>query len=154
MRSPRLAALAMARFHIVRRVRPRYGRAAGAVEAVTGVLVLAYPASSISFAVSAALFGLFVVLVARALRGGERFPCACFGRHGDAISRTTLLRAGALLTVSLAGAGVALATTGVPTPSTRLDGVLVAALTLCALVLTAELIRQRPFSTILGESSS
>lgn len=95
LRKPRLAALAMADFGVVRRTRRWQGLALGAAESSLGVCVLlsvgALPLVGIT-----ALLWVFCAVIAKALIAGERFPCLCFGDEASILSSKTLIRALAL----------------------------------------------------------
>lgn len=104
LRHPFPASLAIVRFGLARRVRPEVGRAAGAIELAAGTLLLARPQSPWAYLPAAALLLAFVSLLARAVRRGERFACACFGaRENDSITPVTVLRTSVLLAFSLGG---------------------------------------------------
>jgi hypothetical protein len=102
LRSPGRAAVSLVRFGLARRARRTAGRALGVLEGAVALALVAAPTSLVPLAVAAALFAAFCVLIARALRAGQRFDCGCLGA-GETLGRPTLLRALALLAVALAG---------------------------------------------------
>jgi hypothetical protein len=61
----------------------------------------------VSSALSSALLGFFIALLAQAYLKGLRIDCGCFG-SGDTLSARTLARDGALLAASLAMTALAL----------------------------------------------
>lgn len=90
--NPLPAAAAMQNFGLARRPRRWLGRAAGATEVAVAV-GLAVPATRRAGAVAAAvLAAAFAFLIARALRRGQVFPCACLGA-GEPVGREGLWRA-------------------------------------------------------------
>jgi hypothetical protein len=95
---PELAAQALTGFGIVGESRNELGRLLGIAELVLCVGLVVYPEFTI-LPVTVALW-VFSFLIARVLRNGQQFPCACFGRSEDVISRKTLFRTTALAVVS------------------------------------------------------
>jgi Methylamine utilisation protein MauE len=104
LRRPFPASLAIVRFGLARRVRPEVGRAAGAIEVAAGTLLVARPQSPWAYVPAAALLFVFAFLLARAVRRGERFACACFGAgEDDSIGPATVVRTAVLLAFSIGG---------------------------------------------------
>jgi hypothetical protein len=117
LRRPAPAASALVDFGIARRARDGAGRALGAIEAglaaalIVG-LAVGGAAATAAAAAAALLFATFTVLIARSLRDGASFECACFG-SGTPLSSITLVRAGLL-----AALGAVLAVTAGPATAT------------------------------------
>lgn len=101
-RRPALAAMALVDFGIARRVWPRLGLALGVAELALAATLAATPRAGAILA--AATLWAFTLIIARSLRLGKRFPCACFGESADQLSGRTLARA-----ALLAGLATALA---------------------------------------------
>lgn len=139
------AALALAQFRMVRRVRLELGRAAGVTELVVGLGLFFGPAELWLPAAAVMLLG-FSVMIGAALSRGERFDCACFGGHGAPLGALTLARTLSLFLV--AGAGVVAAVSGSSSPSwdELFAGVSMGALFLSSVFVIVELTRGRPFS--------
>lgn len=104
IRRPELVAMSMVDFGIADAVHPRFGRGFGALELMLAVMLV--PSGLWSGRLSwltptavAMLLWSFVVLLARSLISGHRFPCHCFGNDESALSGWTLGR-----TIVLAGA--------------------------------------------------
>jgi len=94
--NPEPAAAALRDFGLVRRSRRWLGGVAGATE-IAVAAALAVPATRRDGAVAAAVLAAgFTFLVARALRRGHEFPCACLGA-GEPVSREGVWRAGLTL---------------------------------------------------------
>ena len=96
LRRPRLAAMAMVDFGVVRRPVTGLGLALGLVEVGLGLVLLTGLLAGPALGVATLLLGLFTVLLARSLAAGAEFPCQCFGGEDDAISARTLARTGGL----------------------------------------------------------
>jgi hypothetical protein len=97
LRRPSSAAIAIANFRLARRPRVALGRLLGAAELLTAV-ALALPWSRRGGTVGAGLLSLgFLVVVATALRRGDKFNCGCLGDTDDQIGWHTLGRAGLML---------------------------------------------------------
>lgn len=150
LRHPAAAAMAIHRFGVLPWVRPIYGRLLGALELLLALWLVLYPTSAAPFAVGACLLAAFMFLIARALAGGHRFACACFGDSDENLSIRTLIRAGALLLLAVAAAifGKIQASSGL-TWYTHVMGVAVGLLLLCAVFVSVDLMRAHPFSTRL-----
>lgn len=110
-RKPRLAALAIVDFGVMKEVRTEAGLGLALVELILAValilsVVVGGAAAIAVAALAAVLLWTFVVLIARALRSPERFSCFCFGSDAGlsawTLTRSTLL---ALLATALAFAG-------------------------------------------------
>ena len=108
---PAPAAVAIARFRVLRNPRSLHGSLLGAFETALAVALVAGQAMPVVLGLTAALLAAFAALIARSLAAGERFPCMCFGQQDEGLSAWTLLRTAALgaLAVLLltAGAGSA-----------------------------------------------
>jgi len=96
LRRPRLAAMAMVDFGVVRRPSAGLGLGLGAVEVGLGLLLLSGRTTTAALATATALLVLFSALLARSLAAGASFPCQCFGGEDKAISIGTLSRTGGL----------------------------------------------------------
>jgi len=96
LRRPRLAALAIADFGLVRHPRRGYGIVLGLAE--LGLAASLAPQPRMPLVLGAVSFALlaFTAVVARALWRSDRFACFCFGGEEE-LSRTSLLRNLALL---------------------------------------------------------
>lgn len=111
VRRPALAAMAMADFGVVRRVRPPLGLLVGLAElglaAALALGIWADPLARPTAIVAAGVLWLFALLIARSLQAGDRFACFCFGESDDRLSGLTLARTAglALLATGLALAG-------------------------------------------------
>jgi hypothetical protein len=145
---PFAASVALVRFGLARRVRPAFGRVAGAVELAAGALLVALPFSGWAYVLPTALLFLFVVLIGRALLRHERFSCGCFGAdEADTIGVWTLARALAFL--GLCMAALAWALRGSPSgieATTRLDAVAAACVALAATQLALTIRSTNPFT--------
>lgn len=111
----RETALSLVAFRIARRIRLGAARMFAAGEGALGVsLILSATfrpgALRELLGVAGALLAGFVIVIARSLRRGDSFPCMCFGSREGSVSRLTLLRAGALMSVSIAADAVAVIT--------------------------------------------
>jgi hypothetical protein len=149
VRHPFPSALALRRFGLVRRLRPRLGRALGAAELALAAALIFSPRPQVPLLLAAILLLAFVVLIGRALLRGERFACGCFGEGAETISWTTAGRTASLLGAAALALGAAL-TTGVEIPlEIRVQGASLGVLALGAVALGLELRRTRPFSTRL-----
>jgi hypothetical protein len=96
LRRPALAAMAMVDFGVLRRARPRLGRALGAAEVLLALFLATGTLPVFSLPITAGLLWLFVLLIAKSLWVGERFACFCFGDADSKLSRLTLVRTAAL----------------------------------------------------------
>jgi signal transduction histidine kinase len=94
VRRPALAAMALVDFGVARRVWPRLGLALGVTELALAATLAVVPRAGAIVAV--AILWAFTLVIARSLRTGERFPCACFGESADQLSGRTLARAALL----------------------------------------------------------
>jgi hypothetical protein len=94
LRRPALAARALVSFQITRRPKPLLGGLLGTAEVALALGLALVPGIAVFVAVP--LLWFFTVLIARALRGDEKFACFCFGESEDALSRWTLARTAAL----------------------------------------------------------
>jgi uncharacterized membrane protein YphA (DoxX/SURF4 family) len=102
-----LFAMSVDAYHIL----PEWGSIAVArilpwFELTLGVLLIAGVWKKIALPAASALLALFFALMVRSYAKGEGIDCGCFG-PGEAISPITLLRDGALLTLSLILTGAA-----------------------------------------------
>lgn len=75
-----------------------------------GALLLISPVVSsglvlLATAIAACTLLIFTAFIARALRAGRRFACACFGSDGEEITWTTLIRSVTLAVVAMSCAG-------------------------------------------------
>jgi Methylamine utilisation protein MauE len=147
LRRPFPASLAIVRFGLAKRVRPVVGRAAGATEVAAGALLLARPQSPWAYVPAAALLLVFAFLLARAVRRGERFACACFGAgENDSITAATVLRTAVLLALCLGGlAWVELASLRPPYDVGYLQAVATTCVLLASLHLAATINSTHPF---------
>jgi hypothetical protein len=147
LRRPFPASLAIVRFGLAKRVRPRVGRAAGAVELAAGVALMARPQSPWTYMPAAALLFVFVFLLARAVGRGERFACACFGaRETDSITPVTILRTAVLLALCVGGlAWTQLASLRPPDGAGYLQAVAASCVLLASLHLAATISSTHPF---------
>ncbi len=107
LRHPLIAATSAVNFRVAGRTRRAVGLAIGGAETTAAVLVLVpVPVICAAGCVTAiALAITFALVIARALHSGEHFACHCLPGSDDDISAATLWRALALA----AGAGIALA---------------------------------------------
>ena len=96
LRRPALAAMAMNDFGVLRRIRPRLGSALGAAELLLALSLITGALPVVSLAVTAVLLWFFVLLIARSLHLGKDFSCYCFGDSDSRVSRSALVRTGAL----------------------------------------------------------
>jgi hypothetical protein len=96
LRRPTLAAMAIVDFGVLRRVRPRLGSALGAAELLLALFLATGALPVPSLAIAGGLLWLFVLLLAKSLWAGERFPCFCFGDADSKLSPLTLVRTAAL----------------------------------------------------------
>jgi hypothetical protein len=95
-----LATRAMAEFGLIQQQRSIYGKTLGLGEIGIGIGLIVLPWC---FALTAtALLAAFTTLIGRALHRGKRFPCGCFGRREELISRRALGRTLVLTIVSAA----------------------------------------------------
>jgi hypothetical protein len=149
-RRPFASALAMVRFGVLKRIRPRAGRLLGAVEVATGAALVVAPDPFIPVVVGVALLGTFTVLIAAALARGRSFDCACFGTD-EQISWSTVARNLVFLAVAVSGAVAVRPGSGTPLPDAddRLLGALVGVLVMCGYLLLSTMARLRPFATTL-----
>jgi Methylamine utilisation protein MauE len=142
------AAVALTRFRLARHVRPDVAGAVGAGELALAVALLLDPTGIWSTAAAAAVLAVFTAVVARAVRAGETFPCACFGNEQRPLSAATIVRNLALL--AAAGAGLAAAALGVRTTAAdRAYGIVLGALLVCGVLLVDRLVETRPFRSDL-----
>jgi hypothetical protein len=105
IRAPALAALALVDFRLAKHARLRWGRLTGIAEVALSALLAAGvivgpPLSVLALAAACIVLTGFTVLIGRGLLAGERFPCACFGKAETKLSAFTLVRTGALASVS------------------------------------------------------
>lgn len=103
---PRVAAEAIRNFGVLRAASLGAARLVGFVEAVCGAAVIFWLSSPMPSAMSAFLFSLFAILVARSLRQGKTFSCGCLFSDRDEIGEHTLVRA-ALLAATASAAALA-----------------------------------------------
>jgi hypothetical protein len=96
LRRPTRAAMAIVDFGVLRRVRPALGSVLGGAELALALALVTGLLPIVFLPLAATLLWVFVVLIARSLRDGERFECFCFGGAGSKLSGLTLLRTGAL----------------------------------------------------------
>lgn len=109
---PRQTAYALIAFRVIRRPSIGAAFALAAVEGTIGSSLIAAAMSSthlsvLLLGVTSILFAAFVLVIARALRRGDSFPCMCFGSSAAKLSRITLLRGGALLVAAAAATAAA-----------------------------------------------
>jgi hypothetical protein len=152
IRSPLGAALAMARFGLLREVNPWAGRAAGAVELGTAAGILLWPNQVLPLLETSGLLFFFVILLAIALVRGNRFPCACFGTHGSPLSIMTLLRTLLLLIISVGCLLTVMLGLSVSAPDTRVLGLCIGAVIVCIVGLLQETWVSAPFARRFGVS--
>jgi hypothetical protein len=100
LRRPMPTAVAMVRFGVVPRPRPAVGAALGLLELLVAAGLVWPHGEQPALGAAAVLLTAFAVLLARALAGSDRFPCACFGDGGEPISAWTLTRAALLALVA------------------------------------------------------
>src|SRR5918994_7995434 len=100
--NPAPAAEAIVHFGVAKTARPLLGRLLGTLELGLAVLLAFQLATRVALAGSLLLLAIFVVLIGRSLRRGDRFDCACFVGMEGAVSRSTLARSFALTVISLA----------------------------------------------------
>jgi methylamine utilization protein MauE len=96
LRSPRLAALSLADFRLVRHPRTWMGWALGGAElAVAAALAVAAgrAGTTVPAVAAAALFAAFAGVIARALAAPHEFSCFCFGPADRPLSVWSMLRA-------------------------------------------------------------
>jgi Methylamine utilisation protein MauE len=110
-RSPWVPALAIVNFGVAKRPSLRLAWAVALGEIGLAAMLLISPVMSSSFAPLAAgsaavVLLAFSLLIARALRSGRSFACACFGNGDDRLSNRTLARACALGVLAVACAAV------------------------------------------------
>ena len=143
LRRPGHAAVAISNFGLTRSIRRSYGSALGMFELALAVClaITAFPAAPSSaralvLAATAALLALFAFLIARSVRRGDRFPCACFGDGSEEISRRSLARTLAIGLVGLLPLAATLTSAdGFPSRDSLLAGVVgVGALSTAVLV--------------------
>ncbi len=96
LRRPALAAMAIVDFGVLRRARPRLGRALGGAELLLALFLATGTLPVLSMPIAAGLLWLFVLLIAKSLWVGEKFACFCFGDADSKLSRLTLVRTAAL----------------------------------------------------------
>jgi hypothetical protein len=143
---PITAALAMVRFGLTRSVNVWMGRAAGGIEIAVAAAIVLSPSPGPPLTAACLLLLLFVALIARALARGERFPCACFGKHGSPISTSTLTRTVLLLILSLGCLVMAARAAAPPEIGERLLALCVGAVLVALIALALEVHRTAPFS--------
>jgi Methylamine utilisation protein MauE len=143
------AALALTRFRLARHVRPAAARAIGAGELALSFALLLDPRGTWSLAAAAVLLAVFTAVVARAVRAGEAFPCACFGHEQRPISTLTLVRNLGLVAVACAAAAGAAAGART-TVADRAYGIVLGALLVCTLLIVDRLAQTQPFRSDLG----
>jgi hypothetical protein len=106
VRHPFVAATVMVNFRVIRRASKAAGALLGWAEVAVAALLLA-PVAAVAVAGCAAA-GLFaaayVVVTARALRAGERFPCNCLPGLTGEVSRASVARAVAMVVAAVCGA--------------------------------------------------
>jgi hypothetical protein len=110
-RSPWTPALAVVNFGVVKQPSLRLAWAIALGEIGLAAILLISPVMSPSLAALAAgsaacVLLAFSLLIARALRSGRSFACACFGSGDDRLSSSTLARASALGLLAVACAAV------------------------------------------------
>lgn len=153
LQRPGRAAVSLVRFGLARRARRGAGRVLGLAEGAVAAALLTLPASPLPLAAAALLFAAFALLIARALRAGERFDCGCLGGDGETLGPATLLRAVALLAVALtgiaAGAAVAGGDAAAASAADRLLALGVGALLVLQAWAVARLRRLEPFDPAL-----
>jgi hypothetical protein len=106
-RSPWNAAFAAVDFGVARRPSLRIAWIVAGGELSLAAVLLVSPAISSAFAVAAATVAaitliVFCALIARALRAGRSFDCACFGADSEGLSGRTMIRSGTLAVIALA----------------------------------------------------
>lgn len=94
VRHPRLAALAMTDFGVVRVPRRGYGLFLGSGELALALLLLV--TSQAGLVIATGLLWVFTGAIARSLILGRRFSCFCFGDAEGSLSWSTLARTGLL----------------------------------------------------------
>jgi hypothetical protein len=107
LRRPEVAAAAVQSFGLLTRPGRSVGVAAGAAELALAAACVAGALGAVDTRavaiVAAVVLVALATVIARSLRAGQTFTCACFGPN-DELSGTTLARALALTAVALAGA--------------------------------------------------
>ena len=98
---PKSSALALVGFRIRRSASDAAARGVGTTEVLAGACAIVLPSVGMAALPSAVLFGLFSLLVGRAVKNGESFSCGCFGSREEPISGSTLLRASMLFSVAV-----------------------------------------------------
>lgn len=127
VRSPWNAAFAAVDFGVARRPSLLLAWLVAGGEIVLATALVIAPAMSSGFAIATATAAgftllVFCILIARALRAGRSFDCACFGaNNGEGLTSKTLIRSCALAIVAFA-----CGTAGSMGPSLRLDELLLA----------------------------
>lgn len=114
IRHPSEAALAASRFGFVRHARRHSGYVLGASELGLAACLVApwQPIAVGACAAALAVSGAFVLMIGRALRKGENFPCACLPGSDQDISTVSLWRAaGMALAAAFAVAALIMAPT-------------------------------------------
>lgn len=97
LRKPRLAALAIVDFGVMKKVRSEAGLALAFIElslalALFGAVMASGGGVVLPLVLAALLLWIFVALIARALTSSERFSCFCFGAGDSSLSAWTLVR--------------------------------------------------------------
>lgn len=107
-RAPLPAAQALVDFGIASHVRIWYARVLGGFELMLGLALATSIASATVRSIALGLLSVFTVLVAKAVLRGDRVACRCFGHSDEVVSRSTLVRNGALALSSLLALVIAL----------------------------------------------
>jgi hypothetical protein len=147
LRQPRLAALAMFDFGVIKKPIPGLGRTLGAGESLLSLLLAASALAGYKSALSvflfsaAALLWLFVALIGRSLTRGQTFACFCFGDTESTLSGWTAVRTSALAFLATI---MAIASLGRADPTSTARIILLQAESAAALLGTIALIGQLP----------
>lgn len=100
LRNPRMAAYALVDFRVVNEVKPVYGAALGSAEGVLAIWLVSGFLVEAAVATAFGMLGGFSLLLARAIRNGEQFPCYCFGRSDKQVGKGPLARTAAMALLS------------------------------------------------------
>jgi uncharacterized membrane protein YphA (DoxX/SURF4 family) len=106
VRHPFVAATALVNFRVTRRASKAAGALLGWTEVAVAALLLA-PVAAVAVAGCAAaglLSAVYVVVTAKAVHAGERFPCDCLPGLTGEVSRASVARAVAMLIAAVGGA--------------------------------------------------
>lgn len=153
VRHPYAAATAIHQFGVLSSVRPLYGRLLGALELALALGFVFAPANAAPFAVAACLLAVFAYFIARALAGGHRFACACFGDSHEELSRPTFIRTGLLFVVAVVATVGAEAAKSSLTWRPHVEGLATGVLLVCAVFISVALLQAQLFSPRLDSDA-